>query len=72
MKFILDIVQIVVGLLLIASILLQAKGSGLGAAFGGSDNIVATRRGAEKSIFIISIILAIFFVGLGAARMFIV
>lgn len=73
MEFILDIVQIITGVLLVASILLQAKGDGLGAGFGGSsgESVVSTRRGAEKGIFIVSIILSIIFIGLAGFRMFI-
>ncbi len=71
MKLILDIVQIVVGILLMISILLQSKGGGLGSAFGGGEAIATTRRGAEKGIFTISIILSVIFIGLAAARMFI-
>ncbi|MBI4653312.1 preprotein translocase subunit SecG [Candidatus Kuenenbacteria bacterium] len=65
MKF-LNILQFIVSLLLIISILLQSKGSGLGAAFGGGgENIYQTKRGIEKSLFIFTIILSILFLGLG-------
>jgi preprotein translocase subunit SecG len=65
---ILDIIQIVVAILLIITILLQNRGSGLGAAFGGEDNIYMAKRGAEKFIFWATIVLAIIFLGLGVAR----
>ncbi len=65
---ILAIIQIIVSILLIITILLQQRGSGLGAAFGGSENIYRTKRGAEKSIFISTIILAIAFLGLALAN----
>jgi len=58
---ILNIIQAVSAILLIISILLQSKGSGLGAAFGESQNIVHTKRGAEKFIYIFSIIMAAIF-----------
>lgn len=71
MNLFFDIAQIVTAVLLILSILLQQKGDGLGAAFGGSsDTIATTRRGAEKTIFQISIVLSAIFIGLAAARMF--
>lgn len=70
MKLFLDIAQIVVAALLIASILLQQKGDGLGAAFGGGDTVATTRRGAEKGVFILSIILSAIFIGLALSRMF--
>ena len=60
---IIDIVQITSATLLIIVILIQGKGSGLGSAFGGSDNIATKKRGAEKGLFILTIILSIVFLG---------
>lgn len=56
-------IQIGLSILLIASILLQQTGVGLGEAFGGSGSDVGfhTRRGAEKILFIASIVLGILF-----------
>lgn len=57
-------VQIILSILLIATILLQQRGSSLGGAFGG-DNFSATfnkRRGAELFLFKLSIGLAVLFV----------
>lgn len=57
-------VQIILSILLIATILLQQRGSSLGGAFGG-DNFSATfnkRRGAELFLFKFSIGLATLFV----------
>lgn len=70
MKSFLDIAQIIISILLISSILLQAKGDGLGSAFGGSDTVASTRRGAEKGLFYISTILSALFIGLSLSRMF--
>ncbi|MFH1838166.1 MAG: preprotein translocase subunit SecG [Candidatus Kuenenbacteria bacterium] len=68
MKFLI-IIQLIVSLLLIISILLQSKGSGLGAAFGGGgENIYQVKRGIEKGLFILTIILSILFIGLGIAN----
>lgn len=64
----LDIILIVVAILLIISILLQQRGSGLGAAFGGEGNVYMAKRGAEKVIFWASVVLSILFMGLGLAR----
>ena len=64
----LDIILIIVAILLIISILLQQRGSGLGAAFGGEGNVYMAKRGAEKVIFWATIVLAILFMGLGLAR----
>lgn len=48
----------IIAVFLIALILLQSKGVGLSAAFGGGGEIYQTKRGAEKAIFILTIILA--------------
>lgn len=65
METILPIIQITLSVLLIAGILLQLSGAGLGGALGGSDNIDAgyhTRRGAEKWFFNGAVVLAILFI----------
>ena len=61
MRFALSIIQLLSGLLLTLSILIQNRGTGLSAAFGGEGNIYRTKRGVEKVLFIGTIILAIFF-----------
>ncbi len=56
-------IQIILGVLLIITVLLQQTGSSLGGAFG-ADNFSSgfhTRRGAEKTLFNISIIIAVLF-----------
>jgi len=53
--------QIIISLLLAASILLQAKGTGLGTAFGGSGEFYRSKRGVEKIVFIATIVLAVLF-----------
>lgn len=57
----LEIVEIVLSVALIAAILLQSKGSGLGSVFGGDGSVFRTRRGAEKGLFQLTILLAIAF-----------
>lgn len=64
MKF-LTIIQAIVSILLIISILFQSKGSGLGAVFGGGENIYQTKRGIEKFLFIFTIVFSVLFLGLG-------
>jgi len=61
MKTYLSVVQIVVSVLLIAAILLQQRGTGLSAAFGGEGNVYRTKRGLEKIIFVATIVFAIIF-----------
>ena len=63
MARILPIVQLIAAILLIVVILLQQKGAGLGAAFGGSSNIYSTKRGVDKILFQVTIVLSILFFG---------
>lgn len=65
MKNLITIIQLVVSVLLIASILLQQKGAGLSEAFGGDSVVYQTRRGFEKLLFWGTIVLAVLFFGLG-------
>ncbi len=62
MEKILIYVQIIISLLLIISILLQNRGSGLSAAFGGDFGGFYTKRGLEKFLYIISIVLGSSFI----------
>lgn len=58
---VLNIVEIVLAVLMVAGILLQARGSGLGSAFGGDGNVYRTRRGIEKRLHVATIIVAVGF-----------
>ena len=53
--------QMLVAILLIGAILLQQKGTGLGAAFGGEGGVYQTKRGLERILYISTIILASLF-----------
>ncbi|MFQ3534781.1 MAG: preprotein translocase subunit SecG [Aggregatilineales bacterium] len=60
----LQIIQILISVALVALIILQSKGSGLGNLLGGGDGglgITKTRRGLEKTLFQLTIILAAVF-----------
>lgn len=57
----LPIIQIVLSVLLVAAILLQQRGSGLGSAFGGEGNVFRTKRGVEKILFYATIGIAVLF-----------
>ncbi len=62
---ILPYIQIVLAVILVTAILLQRTGAQIGGAFGGGDNFSSafhTRRGFEKTLFIITILVAILFV----------
>ncbi len=61
MSGILKILQLGSAFLLIIAILLQQRGTGLGAAFGGEGNVYRTKRGIEKKLFFATIALAIIF-----------
>jgi protein translocase SecG subunit len=52
---VISIVQIIIAILLIVSILLQNRGAGLSAAFGGEMGGYYTKRGLEKFLFYFSI-----------------
>lgn len=68
MERIFAIVQIVLAAILVAAILLQNKGTGLGGVFGGGEgNVYRTKRGAEKVLFIGTIVTAIIFFGAALA-----
>lgn len=71
MQNILYIIQIIISILLIVCILLQQKGSGLGAAFGGDSAVYRTKRGAEKFVFRLTIILSVLFLATALANLFI-
>lgn len=53
--------QIFLSLLLMTFILLQAKGQGLGSAFGGGGEFYRSKRGVEKILFYATIITVILF-----------
>ncbi len=63
-----NIIQVVLGILLGAVILLQRQGSGLSGAFGGEGEFHHTKRGAEKFLFVITIVLAVLFFGAAIAN----
>jgi preprotein translocase subunit SecG len=58
----LNIAQIIISVALTAVILLQTRGGGMGGMFGGTETAVyKTRRGVERTIFNITIGLAVAF-----------
>lgn len=46
----LTVIQVIFAILLIATILLQQRGTGLGGVFGGEGSIYRTKRGLEKML----------------------
>ncbi|MBI3241553.1 MAG: preprotein translocase subunit SecG [Chloroflexi bacterium] len=63
MSLYVNIVQIILSIALITAIVLQSKGAGLGGLTGGSEGggVFRARRGVEKLLFNITIVLAIAF-----------
>lgn len=54
--------QIIVSIVLIAVLMLQVRGGGLGGIFGQPDSTYRTRRGIEKTLFQFTIALVVVFV----------
>ncbi len=57
-----NIAQIVLSTALIIAVLLQVKGGGLGGIFGQADTVFRTRRGVEKTLFQLTIVLVVLFI----------
>ncbi len=60
----LQVIQIILSVAMVVVIILQARGLGLGSLFGGGDagmGITKTRRGLERTLFQITIILGALF-----------
>ena len=57
------VVQLLVSVILLLIILAQVK-EGSGGLFGSAQSTVRTRRGAEKTLFQLTILLSVVFLGL--------
>lgn len=62
MNNIFQIITIVSAVLMTLLILLQTRGASLGAGFGGTGELFTERRGVDKSMHQVTIILAVVFV----------
>ncbi len=62
----LQITAVIISILLIVLILLQVKGGGLGSLLGGEagGGIARTRRGLEKTLYQITIVIAVLFLAI--------
>lgn len=68
MQLYLDIALIITSIALITSVVLQSKGAGLGGLTGGdTGGIFVARRGIEKTLFRVTIGLAVIFFALALA-----
>lgn len=66
------VLQIVIGILLALTILIQQRSSGLSATFGGGGAThIVKRRGAERVIYQASIVLSVLFFALTILRWYI-
>ncbi len=57
-----NIAQIILSSALILAVLLQIKGGGLGGIFGQPDTVYRTKRGVEKTLFQLTIVLVVLFI----------
>lgn len=55
------ITEIILGIALVVLIVLQSKGTGMGSTFGGDMGFYGTKRGAEKMLFVMTIIVSFLF-----------
>ena len=58
----LQIVTVVSAVILVIAVLLQQRGATLGAGFGASGELYTTRRGFDKNLFDVTVIMAVVFV----------
>ncbi len=71
MKIVLLIVNLILSIAIVALILLQGKGAGLGSAWGGGGEFYQTRRGVEKITMRLTYILIFVFFLVSLANFFI-
>jgi len=63
LDLILFLALVIIAVGLIAAVLMQSRGSGLGATFGGGDSSVyRSRRGVEARLYQFTIVLGVLFV----------
>mgnify|MGYP000455649711 CR=1 FL=1 len=63
MAYILHLIQIISSLVLIVLVLLQRTQGDTGSSFGDNASFLQTRRGAERFLFVLTVIIAVVFVG---------
>ncbi len=62
MQTYLSIAQILLSVAIVLVILLQVRGGGLGGIFGQADTVYRTKRGVEKTLFQLTIVLVAIFI----------
>ncbi len=71
MDKVLTVLQAVLAILLTVAVLLQQRGSGLGSAFGGGGSVYNSRRGVDKVLFQVTIVISILFFAVSIANLMI-
>lgn len=61
LKQVVSLIQIILSIVLVGLILLQSTGTGLGSTFGSDISFYGTKRGAEKILFILTIVVSTLF-----------
>jgi len=64
MQTYLTVAQMVLSVALVLVLLLQVRGGGLGGIFGQADTVYRTKRGVEKTLFQLTIVLVVLFVAI--------
>lgn len=71
MRSFLVIFQIVISIILVLTILIQEKGVGLSATFGGGGEFYRSKRGVDRIMFILTIIFSALFIFSSVAFIFV-
>jgi preprotein translocase subunit SecG len=66
LKDFLNLAQILISSILIVLVLLQVRGTGFGAALGGQDAAFRTKRGLQRSMHHLTILMVIIFLSVSA------
>ena len=70
MKNALIIIQVISAILIIISVMLQQRDSGLSGVFGGGSSFYQTRRGAEKILVYVTVFSALIFLAISIWEIF--
>ncbi len=62
MQTYLSVAQIILSIALILAVLFQVRGGGLGGIFGQAATVFRTKRGVEKTLFQLTIVLVVLFI----------
>jgi len=62
MQTYLNIAQMIIAIVVIAAVLLQVRGGGLGGIFGTQTGMYRTKRGIEKTLFRLTILMVFIFI----------